>query len=489
MASITDSAEAMKSNDYATPENSTTGKHAAAHDRKEALMRMIAQEMVSPLVDDDNEAEDDEIVLRQLQERLTAQREKNRRARRKAKRNSKKANKLNGIEDPLVSPTPTASSRSDLADLYSSRAAVSSGILDDEIEVGVKDDSSFAEGCLDDLVDDEHRSRSRSSVLSSEADKQYGSGSFAETKSTGTDSKDTTSRELSVDEVRKFVMENIPQAVREQIPEASWSQIFQSQSKGPKTRASKQGSLETIRKNPEEAPVDIILVEEEADDIVDDMSCGSDVSDLTSAFLDGKGIETKRECLAHIKPHIAPSSSKDSSHSRSHLSLEASEENPSTGHEASCRRSSLVATSDTGRRLSQMSGGLKRVVLFDRVEVRHYERVLTDNPSVQNGPAIGIGWRYKRGGSVNVNDWERTRGVPRKACNLVLPRNAREKIVKDAGSTPKEVADMIRITLRVKNQRKQTVNNLPSAGAEEKAENARRRISSLLSFGRSNNQF
>jgi hypothetical protein len=489
MPPITDSVEAMKSNDYATPENPTTGGHAAAHDRKEALMQMIAQEMVSSLVDDDNEAEDDEIVLRQLEERLAAQREKNRRARRKAKRNSKRVKKLSGIEDPLVSPTPTASSSSDLADLYYSHAAVSSGASGDDIELGVKDDSSFAEGCLHDLVDDEHRSRSRSSVLSSEEDKQYGSGSFAETKSTGTDSKDTTSREISVDEVRKYVMENIPQAVREQIPEASWSQIFQSQSKGPKTRASKQGNLETIRKNPEEAPIDTILVEEEADDIVDDMSCGSDVSDLTSAFLDGKGIETKRECLTHIEPYIAPSPSKDSSHSRSHLSLEALGEKPSTGHEVSCRRSSLVALSDTGRRLSQNSGGLKRVVLFDRVEVRHYERVLTDNPSVQHGPAIGIGWRYKRGGSVNVNDWERTRGASRKACDLVLPRNTREKIVKDAGFTPKEVADMIRTTLKVKNQRRQTVNNLSTAGAEEKVENARRRISSLLSFGRSNNQF
>jgi hypothetical protein len=49
---------------------------------------------------------------------------------------------------------------------------------------------------------------------------------------------------------------------------------------------------------------------------------------------------------------------------------------------------------------------VKKAVRFNFVQVRYYERVLDNNPAVSSGFAIGIGWRYKRGGQISVEDWE-----------------------------------------------------------------------------------
>jgi hypothetical protein len=83
-----------------------------------------------------------------------------------------------------------------------------------------------------------------------------------------------------------------------------------------------------------------------------------------------------------------------------------------------------------------------------------------------------------------VDEFEQGRGFPRSSDELVLCRATREKILKDAGYTQKEIADMVRTILKAKNQRKQTVNNLNAQGVEEAVESARKRVSRLLSFGK-----
>jgi hypothetical protein len=123
-------------------------------------------------------------------------------------------------------------------------------------------------------------------------------------------------------------------------------------------------------------------------------------------------------------------------------------------------------------------------VSFDTVQVRYYERILDINPSVTSGVAIGIGWRYKKGGTLTVDDWELHRGGVRSTNDLVLSRHVREGMLKDLGYQQKDIADATRMILKAKNLRKVTVQNLGIQGMEEAAESATRRVKGILSFGK-----
>ena len=85
---------------------------------------------------------------------------------------------------------------------------------------------------------------------------------------------------------------------------------------------------------------------------------------------------------------------------------------------------------------------------------------------------------------MDVDYWEQTRGAHRKSADLVIPRHVRERQLREAGVTQKQIAEMVRTTLKAKNQRKQTVTNLPAAGVEEAVENARKKFSQILRIGR-----
>jgi hypothetical protein len=57
-------------------------------------------------------------------------------------------------------------------------------------------------------------------------------------------------------------------------------------------------------------------------------------------------------------------------------------------------------------------------------------------------------------------------------------------MLRDAGIPQKEIAEMVRVIIKSKNQRKQTINNLHAQGVEGAVENARKRFGRLMTFGR-----
>jgi hypothetical protein len=124
--------------------------------------------------------------------------------------------------------------------------------------------------------------------------------------------------------------------------------------------------------------------------------------------------------------------------------------------------------------------GVTKSVSFSDISVRHYERIIEENPSTIKGPSIGIGWKYEFKGTTTIDHYEVVRGPPRPSPNLVLTVEQREKILSDQGYTQKDIANAVRNILKVRNQRRQTVQNLKAEKIEEAFEGAGKRVKRIL---------
>eukprot|EP00980_Cylindrotheca_fusiformis_P029192 scaffold22748_cov182-Cylindrotheca_fusiformis.AAC.6 len=411
----------LSSTEFCSPESAVTSNE------KEALMRMIAQEMVKAFVDPLSLEEDDMDLQERLEKTIRQQR---RRTKRKSRRRSQPALR---------------------------------------IPESVNDcgESFFGLALEDPVVKTSSRSKRRSS---NEAKKRQEKKELDLSNSQNkTDDTSILEDELSIDEIRKYVLNNIPQAVREQIPEAAWSKIFGGETTSGEGSGVSRKSLEEGKRassrdtSSTRTPKGLsgeIAVHSDADDDI------SVVSGLTSAFPDGKSVESKLASLTETKP--------TSETTRPTVLAEVSED------------SSMISIENDAKEASNKSNRPARPkgVAFDKVELRYYERIPTDNPAVLNGPAIGLGWRYKRGGRIKLDAWESKRGPPLKSWELVMDRTEREGILINAGFSKKEIADTVRACLKGKNQRQQTVNNLPVSGVEEAVEKAQRKIARVMRFGK-----
>lgn len=145
-------------------------------------------------------------------------------------------------------------------------------------------------------------------------------------------------------------------------------------------------------------------------------------------------------------------------------------------------------------RISEVAPKQSKSVSFGHVSLRFYPRALSDNPSVQSGPAIGIGWEYFTPSAAEqpfaLDDFEshraglgpRTRTV---SSQLVLSRHEREMLLIDAGYRQNEIAEMVRAILKAKNHRKQTVTSLMAGydGVDVAIESAKLTFGKLFRMG------
>ncbi len=139
---------------------------------------------------------------------------------------------------------------------------------------------------------------------------------------------------------------------------------------------------------------------------------------------------------------------------------------------------------------SLIKASKERSIRFSRVDVRYYEQILSDNPAVTTGPPIGIGWRYRTiKNNLSVDAWEHRQKPHRRYLTaLATSRHERTSMLYDLKYTQKDIAIAIRDVLRIKNMRKQTVNNLRFESMEEMIERTTRRIKNALTFGMADRQ-
>jgi len=124
----------------------------------------------------------------------------------------------------------------------------------------------------------------------------------------------------------------------------------------------------------------------------------------------------------------------------------------------------------------------KTFVAFSDVSVRHYERVMCENPACSSGPGVGLGWKYEENAPLKLKEWEVRRGRRRTPRELVLSRSTRETIIRGLGYTDWEIARTVRSTMKSKYYRRKTANNLRAQKVEEAIESAKRKVEKMLNI-------
>jgi hypothetical protein len=125
---------------------------------------------------------------------------------------------------------------------------------------------------------------------------------------------------------------------------------------------------------------------------------------------------------------------------------------------------------------------IQKNVSFTSVEIRFYNPCLGDNPAVSCGPSLSIDWDFDPSivANMSINEYETKRPPRRRELAMVMTREAREEIVRNIGATKQEIAEHVRQMIKIKNQRRQTANNLPVSNVEEAVERARRKVGKVF---------
>ena len=119
-----------------------------------------------------------------------------------------------------------------------------------------------------------------------------------------------------------------------------------------------------------------------------------------------------------------------------------------------------------------------RKINFSTVEVRQYERILGDNPSCSSGAPVSIGWKFfqERTLCLPVDEYEYYHGHFRDECDMVLDRQERETLLYELGYSEKDLAKVVRENVKMKKNRRQTVNNLPVMKIEVAVESITKKL-------------
>ena len=277
---------------------------------------------------------------------------------------------------------------------------------------------------------------------------------------------------ISMDEVKERVYSRLPSDIRDMVPKNQWEKLFQS----PEAKRTKEN--EGRRKAP--LPPSVFQIKQgaknERNEEDGDNSVVSDISDFDVPLMDesGRSKDSAYSSGGASNPDAWSTMSIDTSSSTGTLSI--------LEHSTRTRESQELKASNEDKQRTPVLGGPKNVQ-FGRVQVRLYERVLDINPAVSNGASIAIGWRFRRGGVMTVDEWQVQRGSARCGNELVMPRHVREQILKEWGYKQKDIAGATRNILRAKQDRLVTFQNLHNQGMEEVLEKAARRVKGIMKLG------
>lgn len=99
-------------------------------------------------------------------------------------------------------------------------------------------------------------------------------------------------------------------------------------------------------------------------------------------------------------------------------------------------------------------------------------------------PFFSISWEYSEIAVLAIEEYENSRPARRSHFEMVLPRKVRQDMLRrEWDVTQRQIAESVRQNVKVKNQRKATVNNLNKATRMEEAmESLSRKLKRLVTF-------
>mmetsp|Transcript_473 Transcript_473/g.763 ORF Transcript_473/g.763 Transcript_473/m.763 type:complete len:324 (-) Transcript_473:254-1225(-) len=98
-----------------------------------------------------------------------------------------------------------------------------------------------------------------------------------------------------------------------------------------------------------------------------------------------------------------------------------------------------------------------RSVSFNSLTVREYDLTLGDHPSSASGPPVQLNWEHKAENTMDLNDYEQMRQPRRKRRQLKMSFQEREEILQSSGFTMDQLKNAWMESLKVRQQRYETV--------------------------------
>jgi hypothetical protein len=130
-----------------------------------------------------------------------------------------------------------------------------------------------------------------------------------------------------------------------------------------------------------------------------------------------------------------------------------------------------------GDSTSLSGSGSKKAVSFGLIQVREYNRVVGDNPTVLVGPPLSLGWEFVQKRAVPVDDYEK-RKRPRTTSDLRMASFTRNSILRhEFDVSLEEIRAAEKIARNIQRQRCQTMQRGKTVTAIEYAmESAKRKM-------------
>lgn len=101
-------------------------------------------------------------------------------------------------------------------------------------------------------------------------------------------------------------------------------------------------------------------------------------------------------------------------------------------------------------------------VKFHQIEIREYEQILADNPSVSCGPPLGLGWDYQKTPLVfSVEEYENYKGPTRRVrSEMIMPQQVREVKLKEEWQVPShDIEERLKEIRQARQKRGKTIRN------------------------------
>jgi hypothetical protein len=101
----------------------------------------------------------------------------------------------------------------------------------------------------------------------------------------------------------------------------------------------------------------------------------------------------------------------------------------------------------------------KSHVQFDSISVHFHTITLGDNPSVSEGPPIGIGWDAQASCTLSISEYEETKPIPRERQEMLIPSCVRESMLMDVGFVESDLIAVTKCVQQIQLSRRKSMND------------------------------